>query len=253
MRSFVFGERNVKEILRDPLSYVFCLGFPLVMLFLMTIVNSSIPENAPMEIFHIASLAPSIAVFGLTFVMLFNSLQVSKDRSTAFINRMYGSPMPTKDYIIGYTLPLVVLSLAQNVITFLVSVIIGAITGYQFHIGNLIVCLILLLPTALLFVAIGMLFGTLFNDKVAPGICSIIISATGMLGGIWMDVDTVGGMMKKVCKALPFYHGVNVARLAIKGQYHNLLASLIVVILYASAIYFVTAWVFRFKMQKDIR
>ena len=37
----VFAVRNVKEILRDPLSYIFALGFPVVMLIIMTIVNNS--------------------------------------------------------------------------------------------------------------------------------------------------------------------------------------------------------------------
>ena len=39
MKSIVFAKRTIKEILRDPLSYIFCLGFPLVMLIIMSIVD----------------------------------------------------------------------------------------------------------------------------------------------------------------------------------------------------------------------
>ena len=37
-----FSSRNFKEIIRDPLSYIFCLGFPLVILFVMTLVKDGI-------------------------------------------------------------------------------------------------------------------------------------------------------------------------------------------------------------------
>ena len=45
MRAMTFASRNIKEILRDPLSYIFCLGLPIVMLIVMTIVDSSIPAS----------------------------------------------------------------------------------------------------------------------------------------------------------------------------------------------------------------
>ena len=113
MRSIIFSKRTVKEILRDPLSYIFCLGFPIVMLIIMTIVDQSIPPEAAMTIFHIPNLAPGIAFFGLSFVMLFTCLQVSKDRSTALMLRLYASPMKSLDFIAGYTLPVLVLAYWQ--------------------------------------------------------------------------------------------------------------------------------------------
>ena len=45
-RVFAFTRRNIKELLRDPLGYIFCLGFPLVMLIIMSVVNTSIPKGA---------------------------------------------------------------------------------------------------------------------------------------------------------------------------------------------------------------
>ena len=56
-RVLAFSGRNLKELLRDPLSYIFCLGFPLVMLVIMSIVNQSIPPEAGMTIFNIENLA----------------------------------------------------------------------------------------------------------------------------------------------------------------------------------------------------
>ena len=75
-RMISFASRNIKELLRDPLSYIFCLGFPIVMLAAMTAINSMIPIDPTtgvktMDIFETSKLTPGIAVFGMSFVMLY--------------------------------------------------------------------------------------------------------------------------------------------------------------------------------------
>lgn len=252
MKSVVFGKRTFTEIVRDPLSYIFCLGFPLIMLILMSIINQSIPQEANMDVFQIQNLAPGIAVFGLTFVMLFTCLQVSKDRSTAFLTRLYASPIKPRDFIIGYTYPLIVIAILQSVITFIAAVIIGGVNGYSFSLINILLCMLVLIPSAILFIGFGLFFATLLNEKAAPGICSIIITAACMLGGIWMDVDGIGGTLAKVCKALPFYHGVTAARMAISGNYSELLKPLLVIVTYAVVIYLLAVLIFKRKMQSDV-
>lgn len=252
MKSVVFGKRTFTEIVRDPLSYIFCLGFPLIMLILMSIVNQSIPEEAGTDVFQIQNLAPGIAVFGLTFVMLFTCLQVAKDRSTAFLIRLYASPIKPRDFIIGYTYPLIVIAILQSVITFIAAVIIGGVNGYSFSLINILLCMLVLIPSAILFIGFGLFFATLLNEKAAPGICSILITAACMLGGIWMDVDGIGGTLAKVCIALPFYHGVTAARMAISGNYSELLKPLLVIVAYAVVIYIFAVLIFKRKMQSDV-
>lgn len=126
-RVLAFSGRNLKELLRDPLSYIFCLGFPLVMLVIMSIVNQSIPPESGMTIFNIENLAGGIAMFGQSFIMLFTCLSVSKDRSGAFLTRLYASPMKSFDFIAGYTFPVLALSVIQSVITFAASMTAGAV------------------------------------------------------------------------------------------------------------------------------
>ncbi len=128
-RVLAFAGRNLKELLRDPLSYIFCLGFPLVMLVIMSIVNQSIPPEAGMTIFNIEKLAGGIAMFGQSFIMLFTCLSVSKDRSGAFLTRLYASPMKSFDFIAGYTFPVLALSVIQSDITFAASMPAVAVMG----------------------------------------------------------------------------------------------------------------------------
>ena len=253
MKSKVFAVRTWKEIMRDPLSYIFCLGFPLVMLVIMSIIDKSIPAEAGMQVFRIRNLAPGIAYFGLTFVMLFTSVQVSKDRTTALLLRLYASPMKPVEYVLGYTIPMVVLAVVQMVICFGVSVVIGLCTGDTLGISEMLLSVMALLPSVFLFVGFGILFGTLVNEKAAPGLCSILISAAGMIGGIWMDIDSLGGAIKTVARALPFYHGVSLARLPFRETAEGAVEYLLWTVICGVAVYGLAVAVFRSKMKKDIR
>ena len=253
MKSMVFAKRTMKEILRDPLSYIFCLGFPLVMLVIMSIIDQSIPKQANMTVFHIENLGAGIAYFGLTFVMLFTSIQVSKDRSTAFLMRLYASPMKSIDYIIGYTLPMCLLGLAQMVICFVAAFVIGLCTDYTFAITDILLSMLALFPSLLLFAGIGILFGSVVNEKAAPGLCSIIITVTGMVGGIWMDIDGMGGVIQKVANVLPFYHGVSLAKLPFAETTDRLAEHLIWTVGCGALVYVLAVVIFRLKMKKDVK
>lgn len=253
MRGFVFAKRTAKEILRDPLTFIFCLGFPLVMLVIMTIVNESIPPEAGMKIFQMPYLAPGIVMFGFTFIMLFACLQVSKDRSTAFLVRLYASPMKSGDFIVGYTLPILAIAVLQSIITFVAAIVIGVVVGETLAIGNVLLSVLVSIPSAIMFLSFGLLFGTILNDKAAPGICSILITAASMLGGIWMDVDALGGMLQKICHALPFYQGVSAARMAVLGEYVKLGKPFSITVVYAIAVYLLSVWALKSRMQRDIK
>lgn len=253
MKAVVFAGRNAKELLRDPISYIFCLGFPLVMLAIMTVLNENIPAEANMVIFRIDYLSSGIAVFGLTFVMLFTCLQIAKDRSSAFLLRLYASPMTAAEFIIGYILPILVIAVLQSVITYAVSVVIGAVTGYSFVIGRMLLALMVLLPADFLFIGFGLLFGTVFSEKAAPGLCSVIISVSAILGGIWMDVGSLSGGFKHICEALPFYHIVEAARGAVRGEMSGLASHMLIVMAYTVVVFIMSVFLFAKKRQQDLR
>ena len=252
-RILAFSSRNIKELLRDPLSYIFCLGFPLVMLVIMSIVNQSIPAEANMTIFNIENLSAGIAMFGLSFVMLFTCLTVSKDRSGAFLTRLYASPMRSADFIAGYMLPVLVLALIQLVISFAASLLATVILGENtMNIGGVLLAIVMLLPVAIFFIAAGLLFGSLFNEKSAPGLCSIIISLATILGGVFFDAESTGGIMLDVCNALPFFHAVKAARLAVALQLEDIGVHLLITLAYAVVFSVLASVVFRSKMRADL-
>ena len=66
MRALIFAKRNVKEIIRDPISYVFLLAFPIIMLFIMNSINSGLPEQARVDTFKIENLSVGVCIFGFS-------------------------------------------------------------------------------------------------------------------------------------------------------------------------------------------
>lgn len=249
-----FASRNMKEILREPLSYIFCLGFPIVMLVVMTFVNNSIPKESGMTIFRIDNLYGGIAVFGQTFIMLFTAISVSKDRAGSFLVRMYASPMKPTDFIAGYIIPMTVLSVIQNVITGVVSLVISLITKTEINIGGMLISFIVLIPSALMFIGFGLIFGSLFSEKSSPAVSSIVISLSSFLGGIWFDSEMTGGTMLKICKCLPFFYCTKSVRSATALDFgkDKFIIPLIVVTVCAVAVNIISSYSFSTKMKADL-
>ena len=67
MKMSAFARRTGKEILRDPLTVLFGLGFPVILILLLSAIQASIP----VPLFEPDRLTPGITVFGLAFMTLF--------------------------------------------------------------------------------------------------------------------------------------------------------------------------------------
>ena len=218
MRGLYFGGRVTRELLRDPLSYIFCLCTPMAMQLLFFIIWYNMPAAAQdnMVIFRPDVLAPGIAYFGFSFIMLFGSLLLSRDRSTAFLTRLYASPMTAGDFLIGYALPLFVLGLGQMLLTFSFSAVLGAVGGAALSFPGILRAAAALLPSLVFFIGVGLLFGALLSQNAAPGLVSVVITLSGVMGGVWMPLDDMP-KLERVFSALPFVHGVRLARGAYQG------------------------------------
>lgn len=242
MRMLTFAKRNFKEIVRDPLNLSFLFGFPVVLLLLL----SAIQANIPVSLFEIEHLSPGIAVFGLSFMTLFSATLIAKDRQSSFMHRLYTTPMTSVDFILGYTLPMIPIAVAEGVATYIFAVILGLEISV-----NILLGILFLIPTALLYIGIGLLCGSLFNDKQVGGICgALLTNLSAWLSGIWFDLDLVGGAFKSIAYALPFVHAVEAERAVISGSISDALMHTLWVMGYATAILVVAVFVFLRQMKK---
>lgn len=243
MRSAAFATRNRKEMVRDPLNLAFGIGFPLVILLLL----SALQQNIEIELFVIDHLVPGVVVFGFSFISLFSGMLIAKDRSSSFLMRLYTGPLTAPDYILGYTLPLIPMAILQVAITFVAA----SFLGLQVTL-NVMLSVIVLLPTAVLFIGIGLLTGSIFNDKQVGGICgALLTNLSAWLSGTWFDLNLVGGWFKEIAYVLPFAHAVDAGRAAISGEYASILPHLWWVIGYSAVIMVAAIFAFRKKMSGD--
>ncbi len=238
-----FSIRTTKEILRDPLTLAFGLGFPVVLLLLLT----AIQRNIPVSLFELDQLTPGIAVFGLSFISLFSATLISKDRTTSFLMRLFASPMRAADYILGYTLPLLPMALLQIALCYGTAMLLGL----KFT-PNILLAIVVALPAALLFIGIGLLCGSVFTDKQVGGICgALLTNVSAWLSGTWFDLNLVGGAFKAISYALPFARAVEAGRAAMAGDYGAILPHLWWVLAYALVVLAFAVLAFRRKMHRD--
>ena len=243
MKSMYFAQRNLKEMLRDPLTIAFGVGFPVVLLGLLTIIQN----NIPVSMFELDHLTPGIAVFGLSFISLFSGLLLAKDRSTSFLTRLYSSPLTAGGFITGYCLPLIPLSLLQGVICYAFALILG--TGFDVKI---FLAIIVNIPAMVLFIAIGLLAGCVFNDKQVGGIVgAVLTNVSAWLSGTWFDLSLMGDGFKSVAYALPFANAVDAGRAALSGDFAALGKPLLIVGAYAAVVFILAVLAFHSKMKKN--
>lgn len=243
MKMLTFSNRNVKEILRDPLNLIFGLGFPIVLILLL----SAIQANIPVTLFEIGHLTPGIVVFGLSFMTLFSATLIAKDRGSSLLQRLYTTPLSSKDFIMGYILPILPICIAQTLICYAVAVLLGLEITV-----NILLSVIATLPVALFFISMGLLCGSIFTDKQVGGICgALLTNLSAWLSGTWFDLELVGGAFKKIAYALPFVHAVEMERAVLSGNYADIFPHIYWVIGYAVVITVAAVFAFLHQMKKQ--
>ena len=242
MRMITLAKRNAKEILRDPLTLLFGLGFPLVLILLLSAIQASIPVS----LFEIRHLTPGITVFGLSFMTLFSATIIAKDRGSSLLERLYTTPLTALDFILGYTLPIIPISVAQCVVCYIAALLLGL----EFSV-NIIYAILFISPVSILFIALGLLFGSILSDKQVGGICgALLTNLSAWLSGTWFDLELVGGAFKKIAYALPFVHAVELERAVLLGNFEGIFPHLFGVLGYAVVVLFVAVWLFLRQMKK---
>jgi ABC-2 type transport system permease protein len=239
----VFAKRNTKEILRDPLNLAFGLGFPLVLILLLSVIQA----NIPVKLFEIQHLTPGITVFGLSFMSLFSATIIARDRGSALLHRLYTTPMTPTDFIIGYTLPIIPISVAQSIVCYIVAVILGL----QLSV-NILYAIIFIIPVSLLYIAVGLLCGSVFNDKQVGGICgALLTNLSAWVSGVWFDIELMGGTFKKIAYALPFVHAVDMQRSILAGNFADIFPHIWWVLGYAAVLLIAAVLVFLRQMKRQ--
>ena len=243
MRMMTFAKRCTKEILRDPINLGFGLGFPLVLLLLL----SSLQKNIPVSLFEIDTLTPGITIFGLSFMTLFSATLIAKDRESALLQRLYTTPLTGFDFIIGYMLPILPIALGQAVICYLFAIPLGLTFSV-----NIMYAVIGIIPMAIFNIALGLLCGSMLGLKQVGGICgALLTNLSAWLSGVWFDLNLVGGVFEKIANVLPFMHAAELEKALFNGNFEVVATHILPVVLYSVLAAVVAVFCFLGQMKKQ--
>ena len=241
MRIYNFAKRNFKELIRDPLSLVFEIVLPLFLLFIFQQIN------IPNDTYKIENFTPGIILFGFSFVTLFTATLIAKDRSASLLVRLASSPMRASDYILGYMLAITPIILLQDILFFIVAILLGL----SFTV-NIIYTILVSIIVSILFIAMGILIGSMVSEKATGGVGSIVIQLVCLTSGMYFSKDLIGKTFGTICEILPFESSLNI----IKGILNNDLSlisiqNIIVFFIYTILILVLAIIVFQKKMVSD--
>ena len=243
MRMFTFAKRCSKEILRDPINLGFGLGFPLVLLLLL----SSLQANIPVSLFEIDTLTPGITVFGLSFMTLFSATLIAKDRESSLLQRLYTTPLTGLDVILGYMFPLIPIAVGQTAVCYLFAIPLGLTVRV-----NIVYAIIGIVPMAIFNISLGLLCGSVLGVKQVGGICGAwLTNLSAWLSGVWFDLELVGGAFEKIAYMLPFVHAAQMEKALFAGQFQTALDHVLPVLLYSAVITTVAVLWFLGQMKKQ--
>ena len=243
MKTIIFAQRCVKEVLRDPINICFGLGFPLVLLLLL----SAIQTNIPIKLFEINTLTPGITVFGLSFITLFSATLIAKDRESAFLQRLYTTPLVSHNYILGYMLAILPLAIAQTVFCYIFAIFLGLTVRL-----NILFSIIGIVPIAIFYIGLGLLCGSVFNVKQVGGLCgALLTNLSAWLSGIWFDLNLIGDFFEKVAHLLPFIHMVEMEKMLLTGDFSKAFSHFIPTIVYSVITCIIAIICFLKQMKKQ--
>lgn len=243
MKMFRFAARNMKEIVRDPLSILFGIGFPVIMIIIICLMKQNI-QSMPAEVFPLNAFIPGMAVFGFSFISLFLGMLMANDRNGAFLTRLFSTPLKSSDYIFGYFLPMIPVAVAQSLCCFTTALFFGFTLSLK-----ILLALLVLLPSAFLYIAFGLLLGSIFSASQVGGISSILINVATWLSGTWFDLNLIGGTFAKICGFLPFVHTIDSVTAVFNGEYASIPVHLLWVLGYALIICIFAIRIFRKRMK----
>ena len=241
MRMINFAKRNFKELIRDPLSLIFEIVLPLFLLFIFQ------QFNIPAENYRLENFTPSILLFGFSFITLFSATLIAKDMTSSLLIRLGTSPMKSSDYILGYILSLLPIVLIQNVLFFIAAIAMGL----EFTI-SIIPTVLVSMIISIFFISLGILIGSLVNEKGTGGLGSIVVQLVCFTSGMYFPVEAIGGVFEIICKSLPFEACLTIIQGTLHNDFNNLtLIHTIVFLIYFIAVILLSIIVFKKRMISD--
>ena len=242
-RIMTLTKRNIKEIIRDPISLSFLYGLPILMELMFYFLF-----HAQTDQFEMRYLAPGMVAFSHTFITLFLGILLATDRGSMFIVKLYTTSIRSYEFILSYAIAMLPIGLSQSV----VLLVLGGIIDGGLWSASLITGLLISIPVELMFVGFGLLLGSLCNEKSVGGVSSIVIAGQSVLSGMWFPLEGLSKGLLTFMNVLPFRNATTLVSNASNGAactFSNYGKPALIVASYAVIFLIAAILVFKNKMK----
>ncbi len=169
---------------------------------------SANPIHIETEITYVDFIAPGIIIFGLLILIPTAARTVVRDKEKGMLSRLLTTPTRPADFIMGYSLALVFITIAQIIIFIVVAWALG-----MNIVGNFWLAFLVFFLTGLCSIGVGMVVASLSKtEQQAEPLCWLISMPLAMLSGCWFSIEMMPSYLRSAANAFPYAHAIEAAR-----------------------------------------
>jgi ABC-2 type transport system permease protein len=199
MKSTTYIRYELLRMLRNRRFFLFSLGFPLVLYFLIAGPNRHEQNLGGSGISAPLYFMVGLAAFGTMNSVVSGGARIALDRSIGWTRQLRLTPLSPRSYLATKIL----VSYLTALITITALALAGTTLGVRLSVTNWAETIGLLLIGLLPFAALGILFGHLLGvDALGPAVGGTT-ALLAFLGGVWFPIGS--GFLHDVAQALPSY------------------------------------------------
>ncbi|MFA5629681.1 MAG: ABC transporter permease [Dehalococcoidales bacterium] len=205
------------------------------------------PINIESKITQMDFIAPGIIVFGLLIMIPTAGRIMLRDKGTRFLQRMMTTPTRPWEFIVGYSLSMVIIAIIQV----FVFILLGWLFGMDI-IGNIWLALVIFVLTSLCSIGIGMVIASLAKSENQGEALSWLFSMPlAIISGVWFSIEFLPSYVRIFADSFPYSHAVSAARAIItRGAGIEAIGSdLLFLVIWTIAVFVVGTFFFRRNMR----
>jgi ABC-2 type transport system permease protein len=174
----------------------------------MPVTVDAEPIHVENKIDYIDFIGPGIITFGLLILIPTSARTIVRDKEKGFLSRLLTTPARPLDFILGYSLSNVAITIAQIIIF-----VFGAWAMGMDIIGNLGLAFVIFFLTGLCSVGLGMVIASLSrSENQAEPLAWLFSMPLAMLSGCWFSIELMPSYIRMVAFAFPYAHTIEAAR-----------------------------------------
>jgi ABC-2 type transport system permease protein len=213
MNDLAYTRYELRRTFRNPRFFVFSLGFPLVLYYLIAAPNRDVDNLGGSGLSAPLYFMVGLAAFGTMAAVLSSGARIAGERSVGWNRQLRLTPLSVRAYFRAKIVTAYLMALCTIVLLFAA----GTTLGVRLAAGRWVEMVLLMLVALIPFAVLGILGGHLLNiDSIGPAMGGST-ALFGFLGGTWFPIDS-DSSLHAIAQLLPSYWLVQASHVALGGR-----------------------------------